>query len=34
LERRTRATFLKAELGFLGVAVNTLTQVPLLKGEG
>lgn len=27
------ATFLKAELGFLGVVVKTFKQTPLLKGE-
>jgi len=29
----TRATFRKAELGFLGVAVKTFKHTPLLKGE-
>lgn len=29
----TLATFLKAELGFLGVVVKTFKQIPLLKGE-
>ena len=29
----TLATFLKAELGFLGVVVKTFKQTPLLKGE-
>ena len=29
----TRATFRKAEFGFLGVAVKTLTQIPRLNGE-
>jgi len=29
----TLATFLKAELGFLGVTVNTFVQTPLLKGD-
>jgi TRAP-type C4-dicarboxylate transport system permease large subunit len=31
LERRTLAIFLKAELGFFGVMVVTLTQTPRLK---
>jgi hypothetical protein len=30
---RTRATFRKAEFGFLGVVVNTFTHTPRLKGE-
>jgi len=34
LVSRTRATFLKAEFGFLGVVVKTLTQTPRLKGDG
>jgi len=34
LVRRTLATFLKAEFGFLGVTVKTLRQIPLLNGEG
>lgn len=34
LVRRTRATFRRAELGFLGVTVKTLIQTPRLKGEG
>jgi hypothetical protein len=29
----TRATFLRAEFGFLGVVVNTFKQTPLLNGE-
>ena len=29
----TRATFLNAELGFLGVVVYTLVQTPLLCGQ-
>ena len=29
----TRAIFLKAELGFFGVVVVTLTQTPRLNGE-
>ena len=33
LVKRTLATFLKAELGFLGVTVKTFKQIPLLKGE-
>jgi len=33
LVRRTLATFLKAEFGFLGVVVNTLTQTPRLNGD-
>ena len=32
--RRTRAIFLIAELGFLGVLVVTFTQTPRLKGAG
>src|SRR3972149_1007004 len=31
---RTRATFRKAEFGFFGVVVNTLTHTPRLKGDG
>src|SRR3989344_4074374 len=31
-ERRTRATFLNAELGFLGVMVLTIVTTPRLKG--
>jgi hypothetical protein len=31
--KRTRATFLNAELGFLGVVVYTLVQTPLLCGQ-
>jgi len=34
LLKRTLVTFLKAELGYLGVAVKTLRQTPLLKGDG
>jgi hypothetical protein len=30
---RTRATFLRAELGFFGVVVKTFKQTPRLKGE-
>jgi hypothetical protein len=30
---RTRATFLSAEFGFLGVVVKTLRHTPRLKGE-
>ena len=30
--KRTRATFLKAELGFFGVTVQTLVQTPLFWG--
>src|SRR5437867_355667 len=33
LVRRTRATFLRAELGFLGVDVNTRTQTPRFWGQ-
>lgn len=33
LDKRTRAIFLKAEFGFFGVVVVTLTQTPRLKGE-
>ena len=33
LERRTLAIFLRAELGFLGVAVLTAVQTPLFCGE-
>src|SRR6516165_8081119 len=33
LESRTRATFLRAELGFLGVIVLTWRQTPRLNGE-
>src|SRR3989338_10750936 len=33
LDNLTLATFLKAEFGFLGVWVKTLTQTPLLNGE-
>ena len=32
LERRTLAIFLRAELGFLGVAVLTAVQTPLFCG--
>ena len=32
-ERRTLAIFLRAELGFLGVAVLTAVQTPLFCGE-
>lgn len=31
--RRTLAIFRRAELGFFGVVVETLTQTPRLKGE-
>jgi len=31
-DKRTRAIFLKAELGFLGVVVVTFKQTPRLKG--
>ena len=31
--KRTRATFLRAELGFLGVEVYTLVQTPLRSGH-
>ena len=34
LVKRTRAIFLNAEFGFLGVVVVTFTHTPLLKGEG
>jgi hypothetical protein len=34
LVNRTRATFLKAEFGFLGVTVKTFKHTPLLKGDG
>ena len=30
----TRATFLKAEFGFLGLVVKTFKQTPLFNGEG
>jgi hypothetical protein len=33
LERRTLAIFRKAEFGFFGVIVVTLTQTPLLNGD-
>jgi hypothetical protein len=33
LERLTRAIFLKAEFGFLGVVVVTFKHTPLLKGD-
>jgi hypothetical protein len=33
LVNRTRATFLKAEFGFLGVEVYTLMQTPLRWGH-
>ena len=33
LDKRTRATLRKAEFGFLGVAVYTLIQTPLLWGQ-
>lgn len=33
LVNRTLATFRRAELGFLGVVVNTLTQTPRLNGD-
>jgi hypothetical protein len=33
LVSRTRATFLKAEFGFLGVVVYTLMQTPRFCGE-
>ena len=33
LERRTLAIFLRAEFGFLGVAVLTAVQTPLFCGE-
>ena len=33
LVRRTLATLRKAELGFLGVTVNTFRHMPRLKGE-
>lgn len=34
LVKRTRAIFLKAEFGFLGVVVETFVQTPRLKGAG
>jgi hypothetical protein len=34
LVKRTLATFLKAEFGFLGVTVKTFRQTPFLNGEG
>jgi hypothetical protein len=34
LVRRTRAILRIAEFGFFGVLVVTLTQTPLLKGDG
>ena len=34
LVKRTRAIFLRAELGFFGVVVETFTQTPRLKGAG
>src|SRR3989344_8739296 len=34
LVKRTRAIFLSAEFGFLGVVVETLVQTPRLKGAG
>jgi hypothetical protein len=33
LVRRTLATFRRAEFGFLGVVVNTLTHTPLTWGQ-
>jgi len=33
LVKRTLATFRKAEFGFLGVVVKTLTQTPRLNGD-
>lgn len=30
----TRATFRRAELGFLGVMVNTFVHTPLFRGQG
>jgi hypothetical protein len=33
LDKRTRATFLKAEFGFFGVVVKTLVQTPRLCGQ-
>lgn len=34
LERRTRAIFRRAEFGFFGVVVVTLTHTPRLNGAG
>ena len=34
LVKRTLATFLNAEFGFLGVTVKTFKQTPFLKEEG